>query len=215
MGKEHAWTLTSGISDNNDIYLEVLNPTNPGQYLFQGEYRDFDCRSETIVVRGAPAVTQLVCESVHGPLLGSAPGIAFSLKSAVHGLEIARRDSLTAARKTFWNLGFLGEALRHEDALALTARQLLRQALEQQDAVEMIDLVVQATRKQPLGLDRHRVALEVEALGRGLASVGVVQPAAAQPAAGAPPGTDAAGAGRAVPGRRPRAASGVHIAPRT
>lgn len=88
VGKEHAWTMTSGISDNNDIYFEVLNPANPGQYLFQGEFLDFDCRNETIPVRGAPAVTQQVCESLHGPVLGSTPGLAFSLKSAVRGLEM-------------------------------------------------------------------------------------------------------------------------------
>lgn len=34
------------------------------------------------------------------------------VQAAVEGLEIARRDALTMARKAYWNLGFLGEALR-------------------------------------------------------------------------------------------------------
>jgi penicillin amidase len=88
VAKEHTWTMTSGISDNNDIYVEVLNPTNPGQYLFLGEFRDFDCRIETILVRGAPSIQQPICESLHGPVLGSAPGLAFTLKSAARGLEM-------------------------------------------------------------------------------------------------------------------------------
>ena len=47
MTDNFAWTFTSGISDNSDIYYEVLNPNNPGQYLFDGSYRDFDCSQET------------------------------------------------------------------------------------------------------------------------------------------------------------------------
>jgi len=88
VAKDHAWTMTSGITDNNDIYYELLNPADPGQYLFQGAWRDFDCRQETIPVRGAPDVTQTICDSVHGPVLGSIPGLAFSLKSATRGLDV-------------------------------------------------------------------------------------------------------------------------------
>ncbi len=86
--EEFAWTMTSGISDNVDIYYEIVNPENSGQYLFQGEWRSFDCRLETFVVRGAPDVTQPACESVHGPVLGTAPGLAFTRKSAARGLEM-------------------------------------------------------------------------------------------------------------------------------
>ncbi len=99
VGREHAWTMTSGISDNNDIYFEVLNPVNPGQYLFMGEWLDFDCREETISVRGAPAVQQMVCDSVHGPVVGSAPGLAFSLKSATRDLEVGAFDVVFGAMK--------------------------------------------------------------------------------------------------------------------
>ena len=88
VAKDHAWTMTSGVTDNNDIYYEVLNPDNPAQYLFQGEWRDFDCRVEAIPVRGAGDVSRQFCSSVHGPVIGSAPGVAFTLKSAVHGSEM-------------------------------------------------------------------------------------------------------------------------------
>lgn len=86
--EEFAWSLTSGISDNVDLYVEVVNPENPSQYLFQGQWRSFECREETIVVRGGPDVTQLLCESIHGPVIATAPGLAFSRKSAVRGLEM-------------------------------------------------------------------------------------------------------------------------------
>jgi penicillin amidase len=87
VARKHAWTLTSGYSDNTDITVEVLNPANPGQYLFRGEFLDFDCRPETIVVAGAPDVTTEVCESVHGPVLGTAPGIALTRKTITRGVE--------------------------------------------------------------------------------------------------------------------------------
>lgn len=95
----HAWTLTSGGSDNNDLYVEVLNPGNPGQYLFQGAWLDFECRLETIVVRGEPDVSQQICESVHGPVLGTAPGLAFTLKTATRGLEVQSYEALLAVMR--------------------------------------------------------------------------------------------------------------------
>ena len=88
VAQDHAWTMTSGISDNNDIYYEVINPTNPNQYLFQGTWLDFDCRVENIVVRGAPDVSKQLCDSIHGPVIASAPGVAFTFKSAVRGSEM-------------------------------------------------------------------------------------------------------------------------------
>ena len=86
--EEFAWTMTSGISDNVDIYVEIVNPENSGQYLFAGEWQPFDCRPETFVVRGAADIVQPLCESVHGPVVGTAPGVAFTRKTAVRQLEM-------------------------------------------------------------------------------------------------------------------------------
>ena len=85
VGREHAWSLTSGHTKNNYIYTERLNAQN--QYLFNGELKSLDCRAETIVVRGAAPVIRPVCESVHGPVIASVPGAVFTLKTAVRGLE--------------------------------------------------------------------------------------------------------------------------------
>lgn len=86
--KNFAWSLTTGGTDNMDLYVELLNPANPGQYLFNGEWLDYDCRLETFRVAGAADVQQPICESVHGPIVGSAPGLAFTLKRAVRGHEM-------------------------------------------------------------------------------------------------------------------------------
>jgi penicillin amidase len=88
VSKDFAWSLTTGGTDNLDIYVEVLNPANPLQYLFNGEWLDYDCRMETFQVAGAADVQQPICESVHGPIVGTAPGIALTLKRAVKGNEM-------------------------------------------------------------------------------------------------------------------------------
>jgi penicillin amidase len=86
VNSNYAWSLTTGGTDNMDIYAEVRNGT---QYLFNGEWLDYDCRNETYNVAGAPGpITMPVCESVHGPILGEAPGLAFTVKRAVRGHEM-------------------------------------------------------------------------------------------------------------------------------
>ena len=95
VSQKFAWTLTSGVSDNSDIYQEVVAN---GQYLFNGEYRDLDCRKETVNVLGADStmvpVMVPVCESIHGPIifeleLPEEPyDLAYTLKNSTQGLEL-------------------------------------------------------------------------------------------------------------------------------
>lgn len=46
-----AWGGTSMMADVQDLYVEQINPEDPGQYLDDGEWRDFSVRSETIQVK--------------------------------------------------------------------------------------------------------------------------------------------------------------------
>lgn len=93
----YAWTLTAGTSDNTDWYYEVLN--DAGQYLFQGQWRNFDCHDETIHVLGAPDVIVGVCRSIHGPAIAMYPGIAYTIKVASRGLELNNVKALSDAQK--------------------------------------------------------------------------------------------------------------------
>lgn len=63
-----AWTSTSGIGDQVDIYIEFLNPANPHQYWYNGAWRDMESRVETINVAGADPVELTVYRTVHGPV---------------------------------------------------------------------------------------------------------------------------------------------------
>lgn len=93
VGRGYAWTLTSGGSDNSDIYAETVNPDNPLQYWFDGAWVDFDCRAETVNVLGGDPIDQQICTSVHGPVIAAADGTAFTLRNAVVGLEMQSYDA--------------------------------------------------------------------------------------------------------------------------
>lgn len=103
---EHfAYTITSGISDAVDTYLEVLNPADAHQYLHNGAYVDMDCRTETFTVReppppagsgGVPTTEQReFCRTIHGPIFFSddVGGAAFSRRSALRDRELASAAS--------------------------------------------------------------------------------------------------------------------------
>jgi penicillin amidase len=88
VGRGYAWSLTSGGSDNSDIFELELNPANPGQYRYQGAWKDFDCRVEAISVAGGAAVNQLLCNAVQGPVIAVAGGKAYSFANTTFGNEI-------------------------------------------------------------------------------------------------------------------------------
>ena len=69
---EHiSWGMTNVGADVLDIFVEDLNPTNPRQYRYNGEWVDFEVVDELIEVKGAADVDFNVSWSVHGPCVDS------------------------------------------------------------------------------------------------------------------------------------------------
>ena len=64
-----AWGMTNLLSDDIDIYAEKINPENPGQYLFNGEWKDMTDRSEIIAIKGGKKDTVVIRSTHRGPLL--------------------------------------------------------------------------------------------------------------------------------------------------
>jgi penicillin amidase len=94
VGDGYAWTLTSGGSDNTDIYVETLNPDDPSQYLFNGEWLPLDCRDEEFNAAGSPTPhIETVCASVHGPVIGVGDASAFTLKNITVGKELSSLEA--------------------------------------------------------------------------------------------------------------------------
>lgn len=78
-----AWALTSLEPDVEDLFVEDVDPADPGRYRWKGEWRRFDVRRETIRVRGGKDVELLVRTSVHGPIVTDVLEGARTLGAAV------------------------------------------------------------------------------------------------------------------------------------
>jgi len=114
----HAWTLTSGGTDNTDLYVETVRLL-PGaaapEYLFRGQWLPMDCRAEQFVTGG-----QLLCETGHGPVLSPLPqsptplATAIAMKIAPRGLEMQTYDA-------WLSLGRAGSLAEFETAAAAAA----------------------------------------------------------------------------------------------
>lgn len=64
-----AWGMTNLLSDDIDIYAEKINPDNPGQYLFNGEWKDLTEKPEIIDIKGGKKDTVVIRSTHRGPLL--------------------------------------------------------------------------------------------------------------------------------------------------
>jgi penicillin amidase len=108
-----AWGFTSGLSDEDDLYVERL--TGPEAYRFKGSERQMDCRDETFAYStpatdlpdliaspsGPPSgeVTARICRTVHGPVQHTGEGIALSRRYAIWGRELETFEGLDMLNK--------------------------------------------------------------------------------------------------------------------
>jgi penicillin amidase len=81
-----SWALTQAGVDVVDVFVEEINPLNPDQYLYNGEWRDFEIVDETIHTKEGNDVPFSVKWSVHGPLVDS--------MITTFGLDIERAPNL-------------------------------------------------------------------------------------------------------------------------
>lgn len=64
-----AWGFTSVGPDVQDLYIERINPSNPLQYEFMGEWEDIEVTEEIIKVNGSEEVLLEVRQTRHGPII--------------------------------------------------------------------------------------------------------------------------------------------------
>ena len=76
---EIAWSVSNTGPDTQDIFIERLDPGNPGRYLTPDGTESFAVREETIAVRFADDETVPVRETRHGPVLTGIVGRADEL----------------------------------------------------------------------------------------------------------------------------------------
>jgi len=63
------WGLTTTNVDDQDIYIEKVNPDDPDQYLTPDGWVPFEKRQIRIEIRNAPAISEIVRQTRHGPVL--------------------------------------------------------------------------------------------------------------------------------------------------
>src|SRR4051794_7814759 len=90
-----AWGLTSGLSDDDDLYAERL--AGKERYRFHDKVRRMRCRTETFQVAGAKADKERFCRTVHGPVQERAgKAVAFARRYAIWGRELGTLEGLAA-----------------------------------------------------------------------------------------------------------------------
>ena len=89
VGARHAWSVTSGGTDNSDWYADTVDPAaHPGRYLFNGRWLPYACRTETIAVYHRPSRRYRVCAGRHGPIYAASGHTALARRDAgAEGLD--------------------------------------------------------------------------------------------------------------------------------
>ena len=72
------WGLTSSYLDDQDVYIEQLNPQNPEEYLTPKGYKLFETRPTIIEIKDAPPITLTLRWTENGPVL---EGTQFDLET--------------------------------------------------------------------------------------------------------------------------------------
>lgn len=64
-----AWGVTNTGADVQDLYIEKINPDNPNQYEWLGQWQDMEIIEETIKVNGGEDIVLPVRLTRHGPII--------------------------------------------------------------------------------------------------------------------------------------------------
>jgi penicillin amidase len=69
-----AWGVTNVGPDVQDLFIEKINPSNPNQYEYKGEWVNMDLRQEKILIAGGDPVIITVRSTNHGPIISDTYG---------------------------------------------------------------------------------------------------------------------------------------------
>jgi penicillin G amidase len=85
LGHNHriAWGFTIVGIDQQDLYVEKINPANPNQYLYRGEWRSMEVERQHLKVKGRSRPVEIELKyTLHGPVIHEdrANHVAYALK---------------------------------------------------------------------------------------------------------------------------------------
>jgi len=71
---DFGWSLTMFQNDDLDLVAEKVNPANPNQVWYHGQWTDLETSTQQIAVKGQAPVTITLHRSPHGPIVNDALG---------------------------------------------------------------------------------------------------------------------------------------------
>jgi len=101
-----SWAMTTGGPDVADVYEEEINPQNPLQYRYDGEWRDVEVATAEIKVKtdnGYKTVKREIHRTHHGPIVERRRNKAYAMKLAQEN-EVHLVDQMAGMNKAK-NLG--------------------------------------------------------------------------------------------------------------
>jgi acyl-homoserine lactone acylase PvdQ len=111
--------MTTGGPDTSDIFEEEINPANPRQYRYDGQWRELTIRNERIDVKNGDKVeprSVTLAFSHHGPIVATKNGKAYAM-AIPYANEVGLTDQcyeMMSAR----NLAEMKQALSHRQLMA-------------------------------------------------------------------------------------------------
>ena len=69
--EHHGWTMTSGITDNIDIFIDSTSDASGSQYWYNGEWHDVEAITDTIPLQFGAVDIFTHYRTVHGPVIAS------------------------------------------------------------------------------------------------------------------------------------------------
>ncbi len=133
------WGLTSSHLDDQDVFIEQLNPDNPEEYLTPEGYKTFESRPSIIKIKDAPPITLTLRWTDNGPVL---PGSDFDLGAVTPPGHVASLswtalspdDTSVSAAIALMGAGTVQEAIAIAEGFLAPSQNL---SLVDQDTIAM------------------------------------------------------------------------------
>lgn len=104
-----AWGMTNVMLDDMDFYLETINPENPHQYKFNGEWKDMIVKKEIIKTKEGEEIEKELLFTHRGPIISNF--------KEVEGEAISMRWLGNEESNEFKGVYMLNKAKNHDDYL--------------------------------------------------------------------------------------------------
>ena len=99
-----AWGFTTTGSDVEDLFIEKIDPADPGHYLTPEGSAPFVTRDETIAIKGAAPVTLTVRSTRHGPILSDTLPEDVTVKGYVLALQTTFLGDDDTSAEALWRM---------------------------------------------------------------------------------------------------------------